>query len=126
MTTDEIITLAESLGVSVVEHDEGPKGFYWHAGRRISLRRGLAGPSLRCTLAHELGHAVAGDEASGVDWADARRERAADQFAAELLITREAYAEAEEIVGPHPGALARELGVTIHMVDVWRSLYARA
>lgn len=77
-------------------------------------------------MAHELAHAVAGDEPTGIAWLDERMERIADERAARWLITGDAYATAEELVGPHPGALARELGVTIHILEVWQSLHERA
>ena len=68
---------------------------------------------------------MAGDEPTGIAWLDARMERIADERAARWLITGDAYAAAEELFGAHPGALARELGVTIHILEVWQSLYER-
>ena len=68
---------------------------------------------------------MAGDEPTGIDWADARMERAADITAARWLITEDAYAAAEHLVGPHPGALARELSVTLHTLHVWQTLHER-
>lgn len=44
---------------------------------------------------------------------------------AALLITTEEYAEAEQLVGDHPGALAQELGVTRRLVLAWRRWYDR-
>lgn len=96
-----------------------------HQARTISLRRGLLNREHRCTLAHELAHAVAGDEPTGIGWLDARMERIADERAARWLITPDAYATAEALYGPHPGALARELGVTLHILQVWQSLHER-
>lgn len=117
--------MAAALGVTIARHGRGPKGHYRHATRTISIRRGLTGPALRCTLAHELAHAVAGDEPTGVQWVDDLREIRADEQAARWLISPDAYAAAEHLVGPHPGAIARELGVTLHILQVWQSLYER-
>lgn len=125
ISTDDLYTLAAVLGIHITEHDGGPKGRYTHAARTISLRRGLLHRELRCTLAHELAHAMAGDEPTGIAWLDERMERIADERAARWLILPADYAAAEELVGPHPGALARELGVTIHILEVWQSLYER-
>lgn len=125
MTIDELEQLADAIGVTVTRHTVGPKGWYQHHNRTISLHASLAGPAERCTLAHELGHAMAGDEPTGVDWADQRAERAADRFAAELLISPAEYALAEQMYGPEPGAIARELGVTRHLLDVWCGVWAR-
>jgi len=76
----------------------------------------------RVAVAHECGH-----WAHGHDWTRdhdrPRDERQADTYAARLLITAEAYASAEAIVGGHPGALARELNVTARLVDLWRQDY---
>lgn len=125
MTTDDLIALADSIGVTITSHIEGDKGWYEHRTRTISLRADLAAAAYRCTLAHELAHAMAGDEPTGIAWADERMERAADVVAAQWLITPEAYAAAEALYGPHPGAIARELGVTLHVLATWRDLYER-
>ena len=125
MTIDDLHDLAAAIGAHVEHHAVGPKGRYIHQTHTISLRRGLTGPALRCTLAHELAHAMAGDEPTGIAWADARMERAADITAARWLITEDAYAAAEALYGPHPGAIARELGVTLHILQVWQSLHER-
>lgn len=125
MTIDDLHNLAASIGTTVSEHEVGPKGFYVHQSRTISIRRGVTGPALRCTLAHELAHAMAGDEPTGIEWADARMERAADVTAARWLISAEDYAAAESLYGAHPGAIARELGVTLHVLETWQSLYER-
>ena len=125
ISTDDLYTLAAALGVTITEHPAGPKGHYTHQTRTISLRRGLLDREHRCTLAHELAHAIAGDEPTGIGWADARMERAADITAARWLITPDVYAAAEALYGPHPGALARELGVTLHILTTWRELHER-
>lgn len=125
ISTDDLYTLAAALGVTITEHTGGPKGRYVHQARRISLRRGLLDRELRCTLAHELAHAVAGDEPTGIAWLDARMERIADERAARWLILPADYAAAEALYGPHPGALARELGVTHHILRVWQTLHER-
>jgi hypothetical protein len=52
-------------------------------------------------------------------------ERAADMTAANMLISHTDYAAAEALYGPHPGAIARELGVTTHTLAVWRDTYER-
>nr|WP_232250876.1 ImmA/IrrE family metallo-endopeptidase [Corynebacterium amycolatum] len=85
----------------------------------------LGAVNRRCTLAHELAHAIRGDIPSGSPHFDARAERAADQIAAELLISPTEYAAAEALYGAHDGAIARELGVTTHLLAVWRDTYER-
>ena len=119
ITTLDLEQLAESLGLHLEHHESGPKGYYQHHTRTISLRAGLTERQHRSTLAHELGHAIRGDTFTGTVF-DQRAERAADQFAAELLITSEAYQAAEAIHGPNLDAIGHELGVTVHLLQVWR------
>ena len=43
-----------------------------------------------------------------------------------MLISPVEYAAAERTYGPHPARIAHELGVTVHLVDVWRAVQAQA
>lgn len=52
----------------------------------------------------------------------ARQERQANEWAARLLISPGAYAEAESIRGPHPPSLAFEIGVTIELIHAFQRL----
>lgn len=79
----------------------------------------------RLTLAHEIGHAH-----HDHPWADdpvvhERQEREADVIASHLLIKVDDYAYAERIVGEHPGAIAKELGVPARYVELWRATYTQ-
>lgn len=117
---------AEALGLRV-EHGalRAPrKGEYRHDERLIVLRRGLDDLQARCTLSHEIQHAIAGDVRSMFGPVNARQECLADRRAAALLVDPAEYAEAEAIHGPHCGAVADELGVTLHMLTVWRERVA--
>lgn len=125
MTTDDLHQLATSIGVTVTTHTGGAKGWYDHPTHTISIRDDLRAANYRCVLAHELAHAVAGDVPTGIDHFDQRMERSADMMAASLLIDRDAYAQAEAIHGGHLGAIARELGVTQHLLTVWRDTHER-
>lgn len=53
--------LAESMGVQIQRHTDGPPGWYDHHRRTISTRRGMSIQQHRSVLAHELGHAHYGD-----------------------------------------------------------------
>lgn len=44
---------------------------------------------------------------------------------ARWLICPVEYKLAERLHGPHEGALAHELGVTTHLIRVWRGLHER-
>ena len=125
MTTHDLHQLADQLGVTITTHHRGPKGWYHHHTRTISLRSDLRAANYRCTLAHELGHALTGDVPTGIAHFDQRMERAADMTAANMLISHTDYAAAEALYGAHDGAIARELGVTTHLLAVWRDTYER-
>ena len=65
-----------------------------------------------------LGH----DAGPGLpQWVVDKQERAADRWAAETLISEDAYKSAEAALGPHPGAIVAEIGVTVHLLEVWRA-----
>ncbi|MBO9556726.1 ImmA/IrrE family metallo-endopeptidase [Cellulomonas sp.] len=119
---DDLLQLADDVGVHVTWRDLGRRrGEYRHGPRLITLNPRMSGVLQRSTLAHELGHHHHGDT-----WTDDpalldTRERRADAYAAELLISPAEYALAERLVGPHPGAIARELNVARYVVDAWRA-----
>ena len=119
----DLAALAAQHGIDIVQHRGGEKGRWYPARRTISLRAGLPARAERCTLAHELGHAVLGHEAGAhlPQWLVEKQERAADRWAAETLISEDAYRGAEHALGPHPGAIAAELGVTVHLLEIWRA-----
>lgn len=108
-------------GVTILAHTGGEKGRFY-GGRVISLRRDLGPVNRRCTLAHELGHVALDHDPAATGWWKIRQEKAADQWAARALITPAEYAAAERDHGPHTGGLAAALGVTVHLVEVFRTL----
>ena len=121
---DQLIASAEALGLRVAFRDLGRRhGEAYSSGIVfINHRRTLC--RQRVTLAHEMGHAHYGH-----DWSrehdKSHDERLADQYAARLLISPVEYALAERLVGEHPGALARELGVTRRLVELRRGDFER-
>lgn len=123
--TPDLTALADRLGITIIEArlEHGQKGCYQHHARRIILRPGLSRHQHDSTLAHELGHAHHEDEPTGHDHWDAVQERRADEFAARLLIRTAAVEAAARLHGPHPAVIARELGVTRHLLCVWWHLH---
>jgi len=119
MGMDELIAHAEALGLLVKWRDLGRRSGELHSSGLVFLNHRKSLLTQRVTLAHECGHAW-----HGHDWAgrhDAERdERQANAYAARLLIDARDYAYAETVVGEHPGAIARELGVTRELVELWR------
>lgn len=120
---NDMMSLATARGLRVTWRDLGRRNGEYHSSGLIILNPHRALVTQRVTLAHEIGHAYYGHT-----WTDDPRqheaqERQADRHAAQLLITKADYAQAEALTGPHPGAIARELGVTRRLVELWRDTY---
>jgi Zn-dependent peptidase ImmA (M78 family) len=116
-----LLTVAEEAGVAVVWRDLGRRrGEYRHAPAIITLNPRMSIALQRSTLAHELGHHHHGDTWTDDPRLTAIREHRADTYAAALLIRPDAYAAAEALVGPHPGAIARELDIAVYVVQAWQ------
>lgn len=117
---DDLIWRAGVMGHHVVFRDLGSRSGEVHSGSVIIInpRRSLL--TQRVTLAHELGHVH-----HGHDWRGRhdrqRDEREADLWAARHLIGAVEYRMAERLVGSHPGALAKELGVTTALVRFYQA-----
>lgn len=111
--------LAESLQVRIIRHDCGPPGWYDHRRRIISTRRGQSIAQYRSVLAHELGHAANGDQPTGNGHFDQRQEQRADAYAAQLLINPDDFKASAQWHQDHLPAIADELEVTQHLLQVW-------
>lgn len=121
MKFDLLLQHAADLGIDVQYGNLGPRrhGEYRHSESLIILNQVCTAAQMLSALAHEVGHAVACDHGSTAN------HRRADEYGAALIITPAEYAEAETIVGEHPGALAEYLGVTRRLVLAWRRWYKR-
>lgn len=95
-------------------------GAYLDDRRLILLNYRCTSAQALSALAHEVAHAIYGDRCSTPPV-----ERRADELGSLFIIAADDYAAAEELVGPHVGALARELGVTERMVLAWRRRWQR-
>lgn len=120
ISVDALIDVAERRGYCIRWHKHGPKAA-WIPPHTISLRTGMTDVATLCSLAHELGHAEAGDPPGHTGTAEIR----ADRFAARLLIDPAEYRAAELIYGHHPARLAHELGVTTHLITTWQNIHER-
>lgn len=123
---DQLLRLVEEHGLQVVERAGGTRGGFDPLSRTIRLDPGMSGRTRRSVLAHELAHAVLGHVPTTARLPRERQERRADEWAARLLITPSAYAEAEAVRGPHAPSLAFELGVTVELVLAFQRLLDRA
>ncbi|MCS4277402.1 Zn-dependent peptidase ImmA (M78 family) [Mycetocola sp. BIGb0189] len=108
----ELIDLAARMGVRVTGAflSDGRTGFSSIETRTIGFDMRLTMNERRTTIAHELGHQHYGHVCDGD-----RQERAANTFAAHLLITPAAYAAAE-LMHNDVHAIADDLHVTVELV----------
>lgn len=120
LSTRDLFDLALKItGHPVRWHLHGPKGSW--TGQLISLRHGMSEAQTRSTLAHEIAHAARRDPPGHYHSHELR----ADRAAAHLLITPDAYAEAERMFGTDIDRIAAELGITTHLAIVWRDTHER-
>lgn len=110
---------AESIGVQLVRHDTGLKGYYCPSTHTISTRRGLSIRAYKSTLAHELAHATYRDVPTGNGHFDQRQEQRADKWAADVLIDPQAFEDAYIWHSGNLGGIADDLEITHHLLDVW-------
>ena len=121
----ELLQLADELGVTVIERRGGKPGGY-HAGTTtIRLHPGTSRRVARSVLAHEIAHHVFGDTPSPYGPVRAKQERRANEWAALRLITPDAYAAAEANQHGHVPSMGYELGVTLELVEAYKRLLAR-
>ncbi|WP_162819204.1 ImmA/IrrE family metallo-endopeptidase [Leifsonia aquatica] len=109
--------MIEQLGVDLEYTLDLPPyrlGEYLDDERKIRIRANLTHTFEEEALYHEYAHALYRDRSC-----DPRLEHRALREAARLIIDPEAYARAE-IVNPNPLAIARELDVTLHMIEVYQ------
>ena len=115
-------THAHTLGVDIIwgAPGHGMLGRYDHANRTITLREGMRTRQERSVLAHELVHAVRGDEHDAWDASySARRERSCDLLAAENLIDPGDLRRAAAFYPDNLPALAYELDVTEELLVIY-------
>lgn len=120
LTTHDPEQLAEAWGIRLIETsklDSRFNGMYLAQHRAIIMRADLDYWTRRSCLAHELGHARYGDS----HHANPRAESRADRFAANLLIDPGQYLRLEQLHDGHTGAIAHELGITPHLLQVWKA-----
>lgn len=112
--------MADALGVRVTTRplEPGLLGVYDADHHAISLTLGLTPVERRCVLAHELGHAVHRHRDGSPS-----NERAADAFAARMLVDPESLRRAA-MWTHEPWELAEELDLTEEVVRDYLTLVA--
>ena len=118
---------AEELGLTIqeVRLPARRRGEYVHADRLILLAPRMGHREARCTLAHEIQHAIAGDLPTPFGPAHMRQERLATKRAAALLIDVDEYVAAERLRDGHGPSIAHDLDVTFKTLGDWRYYVAK-
>lgn len=116
-------TLAHTMGITVIETSKlgsTLNACFHPPTQTIFIKIGLDPVTRRCAIAHELGHAHYGHDCSTPG-----AERQADEWAAQQLLD----VGDVEVVGweceGSAAAMAAELGVTPHLLDLWMRMYER-
>ena len=117
---------AESLGIAIRSSEllPGWRGAYSHFRRTIYIVEGMSIREERSTLAHEVAHAIAGDEFTDFSFFSDKQEKRANLLASRALIDFEEYRRAEKLHGPHLPSLAYELNVTESVIHFWQRWFA--
>lgn len=113
---------AASLGIRIVEAQPpaGTLALWDEQTRTILTAPGLLWRQRRCVIAHELAHAINGDEHSPMDdIASTKRERRADALAAGWLLQPHAVRTALAVAPDSLPAAAAELEVTERILSAW-------
>ena len=115
---------AYELRLDIIEGDLPPcvNGEYRHRDRTVILRRGLSQRAARCTLAHEIQHALAGDEPTCSTTMQRKAELLASRRAAWMLIDPYEYAQAEHERDGHQASMAHDLNVTVKVLRDWQAV----
>lgn len=121
---EDLIKHAGQLGLRIKFTALGRRTAELHSSGLIYVNHERPLILQRAAVAHECGHWVHGHDWSR-DHDQDRDERQADMYAARLLISAQAYADAERVAGPHIGAIAKELCVPGRLVELWRDAYLR-
>jgi Zn-dependent peptidase ImmA (M78 family) len=120
---DDLLEHAHAMGLRVKFDNLGRRHGEVRSSGLIVVNDHRPLKGMRITLAHEIGHA-----AHGHDWTTARHEVARDErqaktYAARLLITPTQYREAERELGTEACHLARALGVTSELIELWKASF---
>ncbi|WP_100813914.1 ImmA/IrrE family metallo-endopeptidase [Microbacterium lacus] len=122
---DDLISLANELGLTVVERAGRKLGGYNASTMSIRLDPGMTRRTARSVLAHEIAHHIFGDVPAAHGPVRARQERRANEWAALYLIQLEAFMEAERLRDGHTASMAFDLNVTAELVEAFRRVVLR-
>lgn len=121
----DVWNLAADMGLTVRERRGAHRSGYAPGSNHIDLTPGMRGRVLRGVICHEIGHHVLGHRPTDFGLIRKRQEAGANVWAAQTLITPDAYADAEHQFSGHVTSMAIALNVPDELVIVFRSLLLR-
>ena len=121
----DLMRLADELGLTVVEGRGKHLGGYRPGERTIRLTPGMPRRTARSVLAHELAHHVLEHRPTEFGPIHSKQERHANEWAAQLLISRHRYIEVERIRDGHLASMAHDLDVAPELLEVYRGMLLR-
>lgn len=121
----DVWNLAADLGLTVRERRGTHRSGYAPGADYIELTPGMRGRILRGVMCHEIGHHVLGHLPTDFGLIRKRQEASANVWAAQTLITPDAYAAAERRHDGHLTAMAIELNVPDELAAVFRATLLR-
>lgn len=121
----QLLTMADELGLTVIEQRGKHLGGYRPGDRVIRLTPGLPQPTARSLLAHEIAHHVLEHRPTEFGPVHKRQERHANEWAARLLIPHDRYIEVERLRDGHVPSMAHDLDVAPELLEVHRSMLLR-
>lgn len=114
--------IAHNLGIEISHHTGGKIAWFSPTLKLISTHRGLTIWDYKSALAHELGHAINGDQHINHHYFNDCQERRADEYAAKLLIDHEDLHDLFLWHGNDFASLAIDLEVTPHLLEVYLNM----
>lgn len=122
---EDMMQLAESLGLTVIEKRGRHLAGYRPSDQSIRVTPNLPRRTVRALLAHEIAHHVLGHLPTDFGPLRARQEREANEWAASTLIAEWAYEEVEHLRDGHVPSMAFDLDVSPELVLAYQGMLAR-
>lgn len=122
---EDLLKLADELGLTVIEAYGKHTGGYRPGERVIRLQPGMRRRVARSVLAHEIAHHLLEHRPTEFGPVRYRQERHANEWAAQHLIDHQHYIEVERLRDGHEPSMAHDLDVAPEILSVYRGMLQR-